>query len=88
MTELFVHICGWAGMALIVGAYYLVSDKKLDPAGRMYQWLNLVGSAGVGVNVFYQKAWPAFTLEIVWGAIAIGTLVRYKKSKEDTRKSQ
>ena len=81
MTELFIQICGWTGTALIVGAYYFVSDKKLDPAGKTYQLLNLIGSAGVGVNVFYQKAWPAVALEVVWGAIAVATLIRIRKQR-------
>ncbi len=74
--EPLVHIFGWIGMVLIVLAYYLVSNKKLDPAGKTYQWMNLAGCLGVGVNVFYQKAWPAVALEIVWGLIAITALIR------------
>ena len=81
MQEIIVQICGWVGTALFVGAYYLVSDKKLDPAGGVYQWLNLVGSVCLGVNVFYQKAWPALALEIVWGAIAVSALLRSRKLK-------
>jgi hypothetical protein len=79
--EVLIQICGWTGTAMIVGAYYCVSNKKLDPQGRTYQWLNLVGSAGVGVNVFHQKAWPALALEIIWGVIAILTLIRAAKRK-------
>jgi hypothetical protein len=79
MIEVLVQTCGWIGMAMIVGAYYMVSNKKLDPVGNTYQWLNLVGSAGVGVNVFYQKAWPALTLEVVWGLIAVIAIWKNRK---------
>jgi hypothetical protein len=70
--------CGWIGMAMIVGAYYLVSTKKLDPAGRTYQLLNIIGSVGVAVNVFHQQAWPSLALQVVWAAIGIIALVRLK----------
>jgi hypothetical protein len=78
VNELLIQICGWVGMALVIGAYYQVSAKKLDPAGRTYQLLNIIGSVGVGVNVFHQQAWPAVALQVVWGAIGIAALVRLK----------
>lgn len=78
--EIFIHACGWVGTVLIVLAYYLVSNKKIDPAGFNYQLMNLVGSAGVGVTVFYQKAWPAVALEVVWGIIALMALLKLRRA--------
>lgn len=77
--EILIHASGWTGTVLIVLAYYLVSNQKLDPVGRTYQLLNLVGSVGVGVTVFYQKAWPAVALEVVWSIIAIIALMKLSK---------
>ena len=76
--NILVNMLGWIGTGLIVGAYYLVSNKKLDAAGRSYQLINLAGSACMGINVFYNKAWPAVTLQIAWAAIAILALVKNK----------
>lgn len=78
MTEIFIPVCGWTGTVLVVWAYYLVSNQKIDSSGTAYQLMNLIGSIGVGVNVFYLKAWPAVVLEVVWGAIAIVTLMKGK----------
>mgnify|MGYP001566035656 CR=1 FL=1 len=69
---------GWVGTFLIIFAYYLVSTKKVDGTNKSYQSLNLFGAICVGINVFYQQAWPAFALQIVWGAIAILTLLKHK----------
>ncbi len=74
--NILINISGWTGTALIVLAYFLVSNKKLDPAGKVYQHMNLWGSLGVGIHVFHQRAWPAVTLEIVWAIIAIWALVK------------
>lgn len=76
MTNLFIQASGWTGTALIVLAYFLVSNKKLDPTGKAYQYMNLFGSLGVGINVFHQRSWPAVTLEVVWGIIAIWALMK------------
>ena len=77
--EIAIQICGWAGMLVIVWAYYMVSVQKWAPTAKVFQLLNLVGSIGVGVNVFYQKAWPALALEIIWAGIAVRSLIRVKK---------
>ena len=77
--EIFSQIIGWIGMILIVLAYFLVSTGKINSSNRNYQFLNLFGAIFVGINVFYQSAWPAFTLQVVWVMIAIFSLVKIKK---------
>ncbi len=42
--------------------------------------MNLFGALGVGVNVFIQQAWPALTLQVVWGIIAIFSLIKMRKN--------
>ena len=77
--ELLSQIIGWVGTFLIVLAYFLVSTKKVSGSSNSYQILNLLGAIAVGVNVFHQQAWPALTLQIIWGIIAIVSLVKTKK---------
>ena len=77
--EIFSQAVGWIGTFLVVLAYYLVSTKKIDAGSKNYQYLNFFGAIGIGVNVFYQSAWPAFTLQIVWAMIAVISLLRSKK---------
>lgn len=77
--EIYSQIIGWIGTILIVLAYLLVSLKKIDSAGKVYQTMNLLGAIGVGVNVYYQHAWPSVALQAIWGIIAISSLLRTKK---------
>jgi hypothetical protein len=77
--NIFSQIIGWAGTILVVLAYYLVSVKKIDAGSKHYQYLNFFGALGIGVNVFYQSAWPAFALQVVWGVIAVVSLLKIKK---------
>lgn len=41
-----------------------------------YASLNLVGAGLLAVVCFAQAAWPAFVLEIIWGAISLRDLWR------------
>ncbi len=74
--EIFIQIVGWIGAFLIVLAYFLVSYTSVQSSSRVYQLMNLVGAIGIGINTFYQEAWPSFSIQIVWGIIAIIALVK------------
>ncbi len=78
---IFLEVLGWCGTSLFVAAYWLVTIRKLDVSSRAYQLMNFIGSLGVGAHVFYQKAWPAFTLEVVWGGIAVWGLIMNRKRR-------
>ena len=77
--ETLIQIVGWVGTFLIVFAYFLVSYKKVDGSSKIYRAMNLLGAIGVGVNVFYQQAWPAVALQVVWGIITIVALIKKQK---------
>lgn len=83
MTNAIIQVIGWAGTFLIVAAYILISQKKVSGDSRIYQFINLLGAVAVGVNVAYQEAWPAFGLQVVWGLIAIYSLIKSKSRKLD-----
>lgn len=76
--ETLVQIAGWIGTFLILLAYFLISYKKVSGDSTTYQLMNLFGVIGVGINVFYQRAWPAVVLQLIWGIIAISALLRKK----------
>ncbi len=75
------EIIGWGGTFLIVLAYFLVSNKKVESTGAAYQLMNLFGALGVGANVLHQKAWPSVALQTIWFFIAVAALIRIKKNK-------
>lgn len=74
--ELLIQIAGWTGTFLIVFAYFLVLYKKVDGGNKIYQAMNLLGAIGVGINVFHQQAYPALVLQVIWGIIAIVSLLK------------
>jgi hypothetical protein len=65
-----VDISGWVGALLILGAFSLLSNGKLQARSALYQWMNVVGAMGLIVNSGWNTAWPSVALNVVWLGIA------------------
>jgi hypothetical protein len=76
-----VEGAGWAGAAMILLAYLLVTTERLTGRSPAFQWLNLVGAAGFVVNGLWHGAIPSASLNIVWMGIALFALVRIAGSR-------
>ena len=79
-------IIGWVGMILVLLAYILLSTNKLKN-GVTYQMLNLVAAALMAVGLYPKNAWFSFTLQVVWGIVAIIAIAKiYTKPKKTAKK--
>ena len=76
MADLAVAAVGWAGAALLLGAYALVSAGRLRGGGLAFQLMNLGGATGLAVNSAVNGAWPSVALNLVWIAVGALTLLR------------
>jgi len=76
--EIIIQTVGWIGTMFTVLAYFLVSRQYATTKIKVYQFMNLFGSVGVGINVFHQEAWPALALQITWAIITVASLIRPK----------
>lgn len=76
----FFDVIGWIGMILVLAAYILLSTNKIDN-GKTYQILNLLASIFMAIGLFPTKAWFSFALQIIWGLIAIISLIKIIKNK-------
>lgn len=76
ITELFIEAAGWAGAALILGAYILLSLGRLQGSSPAYQWANVIGAAGFILNSGYHGAIPSVAINILWVAIGVFALWR------------
>ena len=75
------EIAGWIGMVLTLLAYVLISFEWVKATSKVYQFMNLFGVIGLGVNVFANHAWPVFFLECIWAGVALVSLVRIYQKK-------
>lgn len=75
-VEIAVEIAGWAGAALILLAYLLLSAGRLTGQSLAYQGMNVVGAAGFVVNGWWHGALPSATLNILWLMIGLFASIR------------
>ena len=79
-------ILGWIGMILVLLAYILLSTNKIHN-GKLYQILNLVASIFMAIGLLPKNAWFSFTLQVVWGIVAIIAMIKIihddKKEKKE-----
>jgi hypothetical protein len=72
--EIAVEVAGWAGAALILGGYLLITMGKVTGQSALYQWMNVAGAAGFIVNGWWHGAVPSAALNVVWmliGGVAL-----------------
>ena len=72
--EIAVEVVGWAGAALILGGYLLITIGKVTGQSALYQWMNVAGAAGFIVNGWWHGAVPSAALNVVWmmiGGVAL-----------------
>ena len=82
MTDaLLFGIAGWSGAVLIVAAYGLLTAGKLAAGGAAYQWLNVVGAVGVGLNGWWNSALPSVALNVIWAGIGLVALMRLGRAR-------
>jgi hypothetical protein len=79
-VELAVEIGGWAGAALILFAYLLLSAGKLTGQSLVYQGMNIVGAAGFVVNGWWHGAIPSAALNVLW--LLIGAFASWRILKK------
>jgi hypothetical protein len=80
-VEIAVEVAGWAGAALILLAYLMVTMGRLTGQSFAFQWMNLVGAAGFVINGWWHEALPSASLNVVWMLIAAVALWRLWKRK-------
>lgn len=75
-----IEIIGWAGAALILAAYLLLSTGRLTGQSPLYQWMNVAGAAGFVLNSGWNGAIPSAVLNIIWMMIGFYTLWQIRKT--------
>lgn len=81
MTDIFIDLLGWAGAALVLTSYILLSSGRLQGQSAVYQWMNVGGAMGLLINCGWNGAIPSVALNIIWMAIGLFTLWRIRSAR-------
>lgn len=82
-VQIAVEVVGWAGAALILLAYLLLSVGRLSGQSLVYQAMNVVGAAGFVINSWWHGAIPSAALNVLWlliGAVASWRIISKRGS--------
>lgn len=77
-------IFGWIGMILVLIAYALLSTNKIKQ-GKLYQVLNFLAAIFMAIGLLPKNAWFSFTLQVVWGLIAIIAIIKIVKEEKNDK---
>lgn len=76
-----VHVIGFVGTFLVLGAYFMVSAGRIKSASFAFQGVNLLGAALLTVYGVLLAAWASIALNAVWGLIALVALTRVMRPR-------
>jgi len=79
MEAIALDVLGWIGALLLLGAYGLVSFRKLAPDSFAYQAMNIVASVLLLANTLYYGAYPSSFVNAVWTVIAVAAIASVVK---------
>jgi len=83
-VQIAVEVVGWAGAALILVAYLLLSMGRLTGQSPLYQWMNVFGAGGFVVNGWWHGAIPSAALNVLWLLIGGFALWRIWKKRSSS----
>lgn len=70
-VSLAIAVAGWVGAIATLGAYLLVSQRRIEPDSMTFQGLNLLGAALLGVSATVNGAWPSAVVNYIWILIGL-----------------
>lgn len=74
-----LEVIGVVGAVAFLLGFYEVSTGKWDGQSRNYELLNLIGALLLGYYSYQKHAYTNIVLNIVWGGVAIYTLLHVVK---------
>jgi hypothetical protein len=77
---------GYFGVALVLLAFFLLQERKLQGNGLTYQLMNILGAVGVMLSLgFGSFNLAAFIMQVAWLLIGSYGIVRGVKRRREIR---
>lgn len=73
---------GILGSIMVVGAYWGVSNGRLEAKRAPYHLVNLTGAGLLLFSLWFRPNPGSILIEILWAGIAIGALLRIVLGRE------
>ncbi|NBO17820.1 MAG: hypothetical protein EBV03_01070 [Proteobacteria bacterium] len=79
MNDIMVEVVGWVGAALVLGAYGMLSARKLTGDSYAYHYANIVGAALFIFYAIMKTAWATLFVNATWMCIGLFAIYSMKK---------
>ncbi|EIL99350.1 hypothetical protein RHOFW104T7_10055 [Rhodanobacter thiooxydans] len=77
---------GYLGVALVLLAFFLLQERKLQGSGLAYQLMNVLGAIGVMLSLgFGNFNLAAFIMQVAWLLIGSYGIVRGIQRRREAR---
>jgi len=88
MSFLWYDWAGYIGVALVLLAFFLLQERKLQGSGLVYQLMNVLAAIGVMLSLaFGNFNLSAFIMQVAWLLIGGYGIVRGIQRRRGTRAS-
>ena len=77
-----IDLIGFIGVLLILIAYFLNINDKIDSSDIKYILMNLIGAILACLASILMKYYPFVLLEGTWTIVSLVALIKYLKRKE------
>lgn len=67
---------------MILGAYLLLSLRKIASTALSYQLVNVIGALAVGISSVTEKAFPAAALNFSWTLVGLYALFALRREQK------
>jgi len=81
-----IEILGWTGSLLVVIAYAMNLNKKMEADSWAYYAMNIAGSGLLIINTAFHHAFPSMVVNIIWVFIPVITILRHKARQKEVAK--
>ena len=71
MLRYTIEVVGWLAATLMLSAYLLLTNGRLNSRSNLYHWMNVLSGAGFVINSGWNGAYPSAFINVVWIAIAL-----------------
>ena len=87
MTFFWYDWAGYIGVALVLLAFFLLQDRRLQGNGRIYQSMNVLGALGVMLSLLFGSFnLSAFIMQVAWLLIGSYGIVRGIRQRREARR--
>ena len=86
MSFFWYDSAGYLGVALVLLAFFLLQERRLQGSGLVYQLMNVLGAIGVMLSLaFGSFNLSAFIMQVAWLLIGSYGIVRGIQRRRETR---